>query len=300
MKKSVICLFLSLSLLLSCLCGCDLSSLEEYLPDTNIVNIGINSTTEAPIAPTQPVETVFESYEAVITQDNLALRKQADPTAEILGTVSTGDTLHVLQIIDVNGISWASTDRGWIYAEHVQASSQIPLEEQPQLPTEAPIETPTNDGTNAEVIVSTADIHATANPTSSVRGSLESGDRVTISQFTHYADTAMVYVGNGWIKLSDILFDSCSLSGAIPCIVTYDDMNVRSGPSTNYRSVGKARAGTEIMICGLMNSDMLGKPWAVTFENKWYFLEYLLLPQGIVHVEGDNAYHPFPPKDSEG
>ena len=176
MKKSVICLFLSLSLLLSCLCGCDLSSLEEYLPDTNIVNIGINSDTVAPPAPTQPVETVFESYEAVITQDNLALRKQADPTAEILGTVSTGDTLHVLQIIDVNGISWASTDRGWIYAEHVQASSQIPLEEQPQLPTEAPIETPTNDSTNAEVIVSTTDIHATANPTSSVRGSVMRSD----------------------------------------------------------------------------------------------------------------------------
>lgn len=277
MKKSFICLIVSLALLLSCLSGCDFMYLGDFLPS--------NGDAYEP-TPRPTVAPPFESYEALITRDDLVLWKEADPTSEILGTVSSGDTLHVLQIITVDGISWASTDRGWIYAEHVQ----LPAQEQ-----QAPI----NDGTNAMVIAGSSDIHVSADPSSSTRGALNSGDRVTISQFTHYAGTAMVYVGNGWVKLYDLMFDGCSRSGVLPCIVTYDGMNVRSGPSTNYASVGKASAGTKILVRGILNSDMKGKPWAVSNDNKWYFLEYLQLPEGIVHVAGDNADYPFPPKDGE-
>ena len=274
MKKTLISLILSLALILSCLCGCDLAG---FFPGSSEVTEPTPRPTYAP---------PFESYRALITRDDLVLWKESDPTSEILGTVSSGDTLQVLQIISVNGVAWASTDRGWIYAEHVQLRAQ----EQ---------NTPATDGTNAVVIAGSSDVHVSSNPASSTRGTLNSGDRVTISQFTHYAGTAMVYVGNGWVKLYDLMFDGCSRSGVIPCIVTYDGMNVRSGPSTNYASVGKASAGTEIMVRGILNSDMKGKPWAVTNENKWYFLEYLQLPDGIVHVAGDNADYPFPPKDGE-
>ena len=277
MKKSFICLILSLALLLSCLCGCDFIDLGDFLPNDGDA---YEPTPRPTVAPP------FESYEALITRDDLVLWKSADPTSEILGTVSSGDTLRVLQIITVDGISWASTDRGWIYAEHVQ----LPAQEQ---------QTPINDGTNAMVIAGSSDIHVSPDPSSSTRGTLNSGDRVTISQFTHYAGTAMVYVGNGWVKLYDLMFDGCTRSGVIPCIVTYDGMNVRSGPSTNYASVGKASAGTKILVRGILNSDMKGKPWAVSNDNKWYFLEYLQLPEGIVHVAGDNADYPFPPKDGE-
>ncbi len=278
MKKSFICLFLTLALLLGCLCGCDLSSLRDFLPHSS-------ESTEPTPRPTYAPP--FESYYALITRDDLVLWREADPTSEILGTVSSGDTVQVLRIVSIDGVSWASTDRGWIYAEHVQ------------MPAQTPQQTPVNDGTNAVVIAGTSDIHVTSDPASSTRGMLESGDRVTISQFTHYANTAMVYVGNGWVKLYDLLFDGCSRSGVLPCIVTYDGMNVRSGPSTNYASVGKASAGTEILVRSVFNSDMQGKPWAVTNENRWYFLEYLQLPEGIVYVAGDNANYPFPPKDGE-
>ena len=274
MKKSFICILLALALAVSCLCGCDLASL---FPSDGEATAPTPRPTYAP---------PFESYEAMITRDDLVLWKEADPTSEILGTVSSGDTLRVLQIISVDGVAWASTDRGWIYAEYVQ----LPVQEQ---------QTPANDGTNAVVIAGTSDIHTTPDPSSSTRGTLNSGERVTISQFTHYAGTAMVYVGTGWVKLYDLMFDGCSRSGVIPCIVTYDGMNVRSGPSTNYASVGKASAGTEILVRGILNSDMKGKPWAVTNENKWYFLEYLQLPEGIVHVAGDNADYPFPSRDGE-
>ena len=278
MKKSIICLFLVLALTFSCLCGCDMMSLGDFLP------MGGDS---AEPTPRPTVAPPFESYEAMITRDDLVLWMEADPTSEILGTVSSGDTLHVLQIVNINGTEWASTDRGWIYAEHVQT----PVQSIPQAPI--------YDGTNAMVIAASSDVHVSPDPSSSTRGTLTSGDRITISQITHYASTAMVYVGNGWVKLYDILYDGCTKSGVIPCIVTYDGMNVRSGPSTNYASVGKASAGTQILVRGIMNSDMKGKPWAVTNENKWYFLEYLQLPEGIIHIEGDNADYPFPPKEGE-
>ena len=295
MKKSLICMIVSLALLLSCLCGCDLSFLgQDILPSIDIPFVG--SSNEPSQVPT------FESYHAMITRDDLVLWKEPDPTSEILGQVSSGDTLHVLRLVTIDGVEWASTDRGWIYAVQVQTPtdiSQTPpssetIEATVPPTTESVYQPPIYDGSNASVITSTSEIHVSSNPASNIRGTLTSGTRVTISQITHYGNTAMVYIGNGWIKLQDIHYDTCSRSGALPCIVTYDGMNVRYGPSTNYKVVYQVSAGTEILLSSIMNSDMQGKPWVESPEGYWYFLEYLRLPQGINHAPGDNADRPFP------
>lgn len=237
---------------------------------------------EAREVPTEPMPTddAFETYYALITQDDLVLRKEPKTTAEILGTVKAGDQLLVQQITTVDGIEWASTDRGWILAQYVRLRADTPLEED----------------TNATVVFDSAMVYSTAVPNDATIGALQVGDRVKITQISHYGADVMAYVQLGWVKLSKLLFDGCTVSGMIPGAVNIGCANVRNGPSTNYDIVGNVYRDDEFNFKGFYNSVLNGKPWGWMEDGRWLFVEYITFADGITYVKGDNANYVVPPK----
>lgn len=253
MKRSCFCIFLSILLLFGSLAGC-----------SGFGGSGLNGDTTA-------TDDGFEPYYVMASRDGLVLHASADPTSPILGTANAGEMLHVLKLVTVDGIEWASTDRGWILAEYLLASSGQ---------TEAAVDS----NACASVVTAVSVIHPTADPDSMSVGQLTSGDRVTVTEVSYYGDIMMVRVPGGWVKATDLLFDGCTHSGTLNATVTVDSMNVRSGPSVEHAVVGKAVSGDVVTVKGFRNSEVNGKPWAVTPDGRWYFTEYLSFAHGIHFV----------------
>lgn len=275
MKLRHLSLFLMIVLVCSMFCGC--SEIEEYITQIG-TKLGMGSTETETIAATTAETTVpedndFVAYYAQITQDNLVLRKEPKSTGEILGTVKTGDRLLVQQIIQVDGVEWASTDRGWILAEHVRAETG----------------TVTESDTNATVIFDDTQVYCTAMYNDAAIYVLQAGDRVKITKISHYGSDIMAYVQNGWVKMSRLTFDGCAVSGMIPGSVNIGCANVRNGPSTDYDIVGNVYRDETFNFKSFSNSVLNGKPWGGMEDGRWLFVEYITFADGIVYEKGENA-----------
>lgn len=266
MKKRFISTFLAILMMCAFLSGC----LEKKTQETE-KNVSV------------PVDT-FEAYYAVITQNDLVLRKEPATTAEILSTVQAGEQLLVQDIVTVDDVQWASTDRGWIPAEYVRLQADMPKD----------------DTANATVAFDGTLIYTAANPTTPTGTSFHAGDRVTVTEISYYGADVMARTADGWIKFSKLLFDGCTVSGRIPGVMNIGCANIRNGPSTDYDIIGNSYENDALTVKGFYNSVLNGKPWALLEDGSWLFVEYITFPEGVVFVKGENGNYvvPLPEKET--
>ena len=159
--------------------------------------------------------------------------------------------------------------------------------------TELPDETvspfvPNTFGAKATTIRAVG-VHYSANPADAIFFQLSPGEAVTVAAVTHYGETTLACVGNGWIPIDALLFEGCSTSGAIPCTVKGQGLRCRTGPGTDNPSKGELDRGAQILVVRLFNCETDGKPWAMMPEGYWVSAEYLQFPEGCVVTPGFNT-----------
>ena len=136
---------------------------------------------------------------------------------------------------------------------------------------------------------SNAIVYSQANPGSSVIGQIPMNQKLLVTTVAHYGSTTMACIGtNAWVDLRSLLFDGCSQSGIIPCVVWGNGTNMRTGPGTEYPAKGSYDRHENIGITKIFYSSN-GDAWGKMTNGYWVCIEFIKLPEGLSVGFGNNA-----------
>ena len=241
---------------------------EMDFPTQDPENAGTASDPES-TASTEPEATAganTENIKGVVTT-GLNIRSEASKDGKIQGAYNKGDVITILEVKD----GWGRTSKGWIKMEYVNTSGTG---------NNTTTNTNTNTGnTNTGngsttvqfkgiVTASELNIRSTASTDGDRVGSLKHGARVEILEKSgNWGRTK-----DGWISLDHVYQDGTTGKNTAKGIVTGNELNVRSGPGTNYASVGSLKAGTRVNI--LEQFTYNGTTWGCT-KDGWISLQYV-------------------------
>ncbi|MDD5863868.1 MAG: SH3 domain-containing protein [Firmicutes bacterium] len=219
--------------------------------------------------PTQPAETDTQNTKGVVTANGLNIRDDASAAGKIVGSYSKGDVVTILET--KNG--WGRTSKGWIKMEYVNTTGTTGN-------TNTNTSTNTGSTTNTSgngsttvvakgiVTASELNIRSGASTDSERVGILTYGNRVEILEKSgDWGRTS-----KGWISLNYVYQDGTTGSKSAKGIVTVDGLRIRSGPGTNYESVGSYNSGDRVKV--LEQFTYGDTTWGCT-DKGWISMSYV-------------------------
>lgn len=258
----------------------------------------------------------------VTAMSGLRIRSGAGTAYSILGFLSYGTRVEILEQKAVSGMTWGKISSGWISLDYVKldnVSAQAPAEsatpetptepetpatpETPTVPEESPEtttpttpEAPSAGSTSGETVtgkvVNTTSLRIRSGPGTnySVVGYLSGGTEVTITERTTSASMVWGKISSGWISLDYVELDSAS-ENATPIetgIVTVSSfLRVRTGPSTTYAIAGYLYNGDKVEILEKRTGSD-GMVWGKV-SSGWISLSYVKLDSNGTSSSGSGS-----------
>lgn len=198
----------------------------------------------------------------VVTGNELNIRSGPGTKYDRVGSLNEGDKVTILFRVDVGDTTWGNIKQGWISMDYVD------LDGDDSSSSSDDVESDGNTKVLYRGIVtaSTLTIRKDADGDSDRIGSYPEGTRVEILE----EDGDWGRTKKGWISLEYVYVDGTG-SGGDYGIIT-EDINVRSGPGTDYDIVGSMDEGDEVEI--LYEVDVNGTAWGNT-EDGWVCMRYV-------------------------
>ena len=193
-----------------------------------------------------------------ITASSLNIRKGPGSSYSTVGSYKKGDKVSVYQTMTVSSITWGRTEKGWINMAYVQTG------------------TSTNTGTTAAtrtgtVTGSSVNVRKGAGSGYAKVGSVNSGDKVTITALKLVDGTPWGKISSGWVCLDYVKMNKPA-NGA-PALIMGDDLNIRKGAGKSYAVVGQYNKGVVVTI--LETKTVSGTTWGRT-DKGWVSMDYVL------------------------
>lgn len=163
----------------------------------------------------------------IVIAKELNIRSGATTDSDRVGSLAYGARV---EIYEKSG-SWGRTKDGWIHLDYVYQDGTT--------------------GTNtAGGIVTGNGLNIRSGPgTGYVSvGSYNSGDRVNILEQFTYNGVTWGCTNKGWISLDYVRLDGTDTGDSKTGVITGDNLNIRSGPGTNYNAVGSLNSGDAVTI----------------------------------------------------
>ena len=185
-----------------------------------------------------------------ITASELNIRQSAVNGA-VIGSYVAGDKV----VVNETSNGWGKTDKGWISMQYAYKTG--------------------SNGTNGCKGIVTGDTLNVRSGPGTGYGQVESlkyGTRVEILQLITIGNTTWGCIKNGWISMDYVYVDGTVGEGGGAAIITGDQLNIRSGPGTNYASVGTLNSGDEVNI--LAQFTINGKIWGCISKG-WISMDYV-------------------------
>ena len=185
-----------------------------------------------------------------ITASELNIRQSAVNGA-VIGSYVAGDKV----VVNETSNGWGKTDKGWISMQYAYKTG--------------------SNGTNGCKGIVTGDTLNVRSGPGTGYGQVESlkyGTRVEILQRITIGNTTWGCIKNGWISMDYVYVDGTVGEGGGAAIITGDQLNIRSGPGTNYASVGTLNSGDEVNI--LAQCTINGKIWGCISKG-WISMDYV-------------------------
>ena len=241
-------------------------------------------TTETPTEPS--TGSTAAAQVGIITTAQLNIRKEASGDSERVGSYIKGDKVEILETKTVDGTTWGRTVAGWISMTYVK------LEGSDDKDTEVPTNPNPNKGNNKDdntgtTGTNTSNVKITSNGNTSVLGyavvdlgslNVRSGpgtnyDAVgTVSngdRFAYFQTSGnWLRIKNGWISKNYSYIEGTTADDAMTGTVTSTELNIRTGPDTEYKSNGSLKKGDSVNILAQVNG------WGYT-EKGWISLKYV-------------------------
>ncbi len=225
----------------------------------NTTNTNTNNNTTSNITSNGSTTVQFRG---IVTAKELNIRASASQNADRLGSYKYGDRVEFLE----KDGNWARTSKGWISLSFVY-----------------------QDGTNTDDAVSgviTADeLNIRSGPGTgygSVGAYYEDDDVTILAQFT-YGNTTWGCTKKGWISMDYVDVDGSGSSSSSKDddddddtqrgTITADGLRIRSGPGTDYATVGSLEEGDRVTILDREKDDD-GTTWGKIKEG-WISMKYV-------------------------
>jgi len=189
----------------------------------------------------------------IITASELNIRKDAGTNYDSIGKYYRGDKVSITET--KNG--WGKTDKGWISLDYVYENGKTGKNPAKGIVTGDGLNIRTGPGTNHESVGST----------------YNAGTRVNILEQLQIGDTWWGCTDKGWISLSYVYIDGTKGEHSGTGTVIGDGVNVRSGPGTNYDTVGSKNYGDDIEV---FHQVKVGDTWwGCIGSGKWICMDFV-------------------------
>ena len=270
---------------------------EDQTPPGLLTDDSTTPTESIPMDETEPTGTVPEEDAGVniATVNEEQINVRAAPSAEstVIGQLVKGDQVEIVDEQTLMGVTWGkilAPYQGWIPMDLVNLPGGFVAPTEPEDPQEStaestePKETEPAEGTQGNgntgivakgiVTASELNIRDAASTEGKKVGSYTTGDRVEILE----KKNGWGRTNKGWISMDYIYQDGTVGKNTAKGIVMADQLNVRSGPGTNYDRTGSLSAGDRIHI--LEQFTINGSKWAC-IEKGW-----ICIDQNFVYIDG--------------
>ena len=187
----------------------------------------------------------------VVTAGELNIRDKAGTDGERVGSYSYGTRVEILE----KSGNWGRTDKGWISLDYVY-----------------------QDGTTGKntakgvVLADTLNIRSGPGTNYGQAGSYTYGSRVNVLEQFTIGNTKWGCTDKGWISMDYIYVDGTAGENGGSGTVTGDQLNIRSGPGTNYDRVGSLNSGDTVEVYTQIKiGDII---WGC-IDKGWVSMEYV-------------------------
>lgn len=201
-----------------------------------------------------------------ITASKLNIRKGPDDKYETNGAYYKGDRVEILETQTTDGTTWGQTNLGWIGMGYVKMDGSALAEGEEVHP---------NLVTNGDTtilgygVVDLGELYVRLGPGTEHEkvGTVKKGDRYAYYQ-TSSTSGSWVRIENGWVSTEYFYLEGTVADDAVTGTVTTDDLNIRTGPNTSFRSTGTFMQGDIIDVLAQVDG------WGYT-QQGWVFMNYV-------------------------
>ena len=211
--------------------------------NTNTGNTG-NTTTNN-------TTTTTGGTKGVVTATQLNIRESAATTANRAGSYSYGDRITILETS--NG--WGRTDKGWVSLNYVYQDGTTGTNTAKGIVTGTTLNVRSGPGTNYNSIANYSNL-----------------TRVNILEQIKVGGTTWGCTKDGWISLDYVYIDGTTGEGAGTGTVSGSNVNIRSGPGTNYDRVGSYNSGDTVQVYAQFTVGNM--KWGCTSKG-WVSMDYV-------------------------
>lgn len=187
----------------------------------------------------------------VVTATQLNIRESAATTAAQKGSYSYGDRITILETS--NG--WGRTDKGWVSLSYVYQDGTTGTKTAKGLVTGTTLNVRSGPGTKYDSVKSYGNL-----------------TRVKILEQITLGGTTWGCTKDGWISLDYVYIDGTTGDGAGTGTVSGSNVNIRSGPGTNYDVVGSYSQGDSVEIYAQFTIN--NTVWGCTNKG-WVCMDYV-------------------------
>ena len=304
-------LAVAMVLMVGVLSGCSLlpgSGTTEPSPEatdpSDIPNIVESDPPTEPSTVPHTVPSTAPRENIAVVKEQLNIRSSPSTGSRVITMLDAGEEVEVLRIEPIGSVSWAYVNSdtlgvmGWIVTDMLDMSNVTLSSGSTSTPgSTAPSTAPGNDGTNTPttateptvnnitgtgttntpangkygvVIANELNIRSSASQTADRVGGYVYGDRITILETSN----GWARTDKGWVSLSYVYVDGEVGANAAYGTVTATQLNVRSGPGTNYEKVKSLNLNDRVQV--LQQVKVGGTNWGYV-SGGWVSMDYISL-----------------------
>lgn len=306
--RKLLILTMVLTLLVGTFAGCMGKEAEETDPQTPpglLTDESTDPSETEPVDETEPTGTEPPADApvniATVKEEQVNIRTAPSAESTVIGSLVKGDQVEIVDEETLMGMSWGKIlepETGWIPMDMIDLPGGFVAPTEPEEPDEtSPDETKpeetkpdetkpadnkddnkTNNKGNGNTTVvargivtaSELNIRSKAGVDGDRVGSLTAGARVEILE----KSGGWGRIDKGWISLDYVYQDGTTGKNTAKGVVTGNQLNVRSGPGTNYGRVSSLNTGDRVNI--LEQFTIGGTKWGC-IDKGWICLDYVYI-----------------------
>ena len=202
-----------------------------------------------------------------ITAGELNIRKGAGTGYDSVGKYIKGDRIEILEKKTVDGTVWGRTNKGWISMGYVKLDGSTSTDDKDDQTT-AKIESDGKTKVLGYGVVDLDSLNVRSGPGTKYDkvGTVSEGKR-----YAYYQKSGnWVRIEKGWVSASYFYLEGTTADDAATGTVTADELNIRTGPGTGFKSNGAYKENDSIKILAQVNG------WGYTSKG-WVSMKHVKL-----------------------
>lgn len=298
--RKLLILTMVLTLLVGTFAGCMGKEAEETDPQTPpglLTDESTDPSETEPVDETEPTGTEPPADApvniATVNEEQVNIRTAPSAESTVIGSLVKGDQVEIVDEQTLMGMSWGKIlepETGWIPMDMIDLPGGFVAPTEPEEPDETtpeetkpeetkPEETKPNDtqGNGNDTVIakgivtaSELNIRDSASTDGNRVGAYTTGARVEILE----KKDGWGRTDKGWISLTYVYQDGTAGKNTAKGVVIGNQLNVRSGPGTNYGRVASLNTGDRVNI--LEQFTIGGTKWGC-IDKGWISLDYVYI-----------------------